>query len=631
MLDFVRRHATSWLVKVALFLIIIVFIFWGGYTYQSLKENQIAQVGDHYISIRDYNDAYNHLVENYRRRLGPGFSEEMIKRFNVKQQALDQLINHYLVMDAARKMGIVVTDREIQQRVLEFPVFQVDGRFDQKRYVGILHQNHLTPEAFEQQLADEICWQRVEAFVGRRALVTEEEVRADFRFNQTRIQLAYIIFDPRDYEAGISLDETAVQAFYQQHREEYKDPEKRRICYAILPLDDYLSAVTVSEDEMRQYYEDRNESFRYDEEVRARHVLVEVKPNASEEEEAGARAEAEKILQQARKGTDFAELARKYSKDTGSAKKGGDLGFFTRRKMVREFAEAAFNMKPGEISDLVRTEHGFHVIKVEEVRPERVEPFEEVKNRIEESLKKEKARDLAFKKARELSDLAYAQRDLGKAAESLNLAGKIREETLSVKDAIPGLDPPNPEIVRKIFALSEKETSDPMEYVHGFLVAQVLSVHPPEILPLEKVRERVEKELREEKARLVAEKDASDLLAEAKKLNSLDQAGKSRKLEVRRTEWFSRSDPDKKLKLPPDSGNAVFQLEPSNPFPETPLDLRKRVVVCQLLGKTTPAEIPDIERQSIVKRLRTQKQAALWQSWMEEQRRKAKIKQFREL
>jgi len=631
MLDFVRKHATSWLVKVALFLIIVVFIFWGGYTYQSLKENQIAQVGEQFISIKDYNDTYNRLVENYRRQLGPAFNEEMMKRFNLKQQALDQLINRILLLRAAKEMGIAVTDREIQQKVLEYPVFQADGKFDQKRYVGILRQNRLTPEMFEQQLADEIVWQKVEGFIKRRALVTDEEVLADFRFNQTRIQLAYVIFDPRDYESRVTVDDASLQAFYQEHKEEYKDPEKRQVSYAVLPLDDFLPAVKVSEDEMRQYYEDRPDSFRYEEEVRARHILIEVKPDASEEDTAKARAEAEKVLAQARKGMDFAELAKKNSKDSNSAKKGGDLGFFTRQKMVREFADAAFALKPGEISDVVQTEHGLHVIKVEEVRPERVESFEEARGPIEESLKKEKARDHAFRKARDLADLAYAQRDIKKAAQSLDLAGKVREESLGAKDALPGIDPPSPEIVRRIFAVPEKGTTEAMEFVHGFVVAQVLSVTPPEVLPMEKVKDRVEKEFRAQKARLAAEKDASEMLEEARKAHSLEQAAKTRKLELLRTESFSRSNPDKKLKLPPESTNAVFQLDSARPFPEAPLDLRKRVFVCQLLEKTIPSEIPENERLSVTKRIQMQKQAMVWQAWMEEQRGRAKIEQFREL
>jgi len=328
---------------------------------------------------------------------------------------------------------------------------------------------------------------------------------------------------------------------------------------------------------------------------------------------------------------DFAELAKKNSKDSNSAKKGGDLGFFTRQKMVREFADAAFALKPGEISDVVQTEHGLHVIKVEEVRPERVESFEEARGPIEESLKKEKARDHAFRKARDLADLAYAQRDIKKAAQSLDLAGKVREESLGAKDALHGIDPPSPEIVRKIFAVPERGTTEAMEFVHGFVVAQVLSVTPPEVLPMEKVKDRVEKEFRAQKARLAAEKDASEMLEEARKLHSLEQAAKTRKLELLRTESFSRSNPDKKLKLPPESTNAVFQLDSARPFPEAPLDLRKRVFVCQLLEKTIPSEIPENERLSVAKRIQMQKQAMVWQAWMEEQRGRAKIEQFREL
>lgn len=631
MLDLFRRHATSWLIKVALFLIVIVFIFWGGYTYRSKQETQIARIDDHYISIADYNQTYNQMVEMYRRQLGEAFSEDMIRQFNLKQQALDMLINRYLLARAAKELGLNATQQEIQQKILQYPVFQRDGSFDQKQYLLVLQQNRLTPEAFEQQIATELTAQKVEDFIKRRVIVSEEDILAEYRSTNARIQLAYVAFDPKSYEPKVSLDEKAVQNYYQEKQDKYMAPEKRRFAYVLFKSDDYLKDVKVSEDEVRQYYEDHQDNYHKEEEVRARHILFSVKEDAPEEEVKKVQAEAEKVLEQAKKGEDFAELAKKYSKDPGTAKNGGDLGYFTREKMVEPFSDAAFALKPGEISGLVRTNFGFHIIKVEDVRPEKTSPLEEVKAEIETAIKKEKARDIAYKNSRDFSDVVYARRNMEKAAQADKLQ-VTRTAPLSQKDTITGLEPSSANILNTVFSLPENGVSDVIEVPEGFVVAQVESVQAPAVLPFDQVKQQVEKDYREEQARTMAQKQASEFLAAAVKMKDLDQAAKEQKVEVNKTDWFSRREPDKNLRLRGDSLGKVFELQESYAFPDSPLvDVQNRFIVCRLLGKQVPEENLAKERTSIAKRILMQKQNALWVSWLNEQRQRSRIEKYREL
>jgi peptidyl-prolyl cis-trans isomerase D len=632
MLDVFRRHATSWLIKVFFALIVIVFIFWGGYSYREGGKAEVARVDDHVISVAEYDRAYSQMLEMYRRQLGGALSDEMLKQFNLKQQALDSLIDQFILTKAAQEFGLAATEQEVQQRILEFAAFQQDGKFSQERYNALLQQNRLTPETFEKQVGEEIGREKVEGFVKRRAVVTEEEIAADFHFTFQRIQLACVPFDPKQYEGQASVDEGKLRAFHEQHQEKYRDPQRRRLAYVKFKVDELLGQVSVSEEEIRQYYEENPRKYHQDAEVRARHILFKLKEDAPDAEVAKVRAEAEKVLTEARKGADFAALAAKHSKDEATAKNGGDLGFFGRDRMVPTFSEAAFSMKPGEISDLVRSPYGLHIIKVEEVRPESTRTLEQARTEVESTLKQEKARDLAFRKVTDFSDQVYATQDLEKVSKSLQREVVTHEGWLSQNDPFPGMEGAAPEFMGKIFGMPEKGMSDVVEVSDGFVVVQVKGIQAEKTAPLEKVKSQVEKDYREEEGRNLAQKHATELLEAARKSGSLEESAKAGKLEAQKTDWFSRRQPDKDLKLRGDSLSRVFRLQADQPFPEGPVtDINNRFVVCQLLGKLDPDADVEKERAAIMKRLLTQKQSTVWRNWLEERKKQADVKILKEL
>lgn len=631
MLYLFRKHASSWLIKVALFLIVIVFVFWGGYSYQSRNENQIARVGDQYISINEYNQSYNNIVEGYRRQLKEAFTEDLAQRLNLKQQALDALIERLLIAKASEEMGLKATNAEIQRRVLEIPAFLDNGRFDRNRYIALLQQNRLTPEAFEQQLGRDLSVQKVHEFILRRAVVSEEEIVADFHFNHDLIQVDYVLFDPKSYEDKVTVEEAGLAEFFEKNQDHYKDPERRQIVYVLFRPEAYIEAVNVSGDELREYYEDHSADFNRPQEVKARHILFTVSEGASEEEAAKVRARAQKILGEARKGADFGELARKHSQDTASAPNGGDLGYFSREQMEPAFSDAAFNLKPGQISEPVRTRFGYHVIKVEDVHPERTASFEDALPDIDMEIRKVRAKDVAYEKARDFLDLAYARKDVEKPAESENLTVAGAGSWVTSTELFPGLDL-TPIRMRKLFALGQGEISELFETPQGFVVAQVKAIQPPQAVPIDKVRARVEKDYRAEQAGVLARQKASELLAAAGKMGSLSEAAKGMKLTARTSDWFSRKEPDNDLKLlRGEALRKVHRLDENSPFPDAPIELGNRFMVCQLKGKKSPEDKLQAERANIASRLHEEKREMIWQAWMDEQRRRTKVELFREL
>ncbi len=624
MLTLFRKHATSWLIKVALFAIVIVFIFWGGYSYQSRKASRLARVGDVYITYADYNRAYDQLLNMYRQRFGNQLNQELLERLNVKKQALDLLIDRVLIALAAQKLGLETTAEELQREVLKYPVFQRNGRFDRDLYVRVLLRNRMTPEVFEQQLAQDLTLRKVERFVKNQAVVTDGELNAALSHEYSEIKIAYVTFDPAAFEKDVSVDEKAVRAYFEKNKERYKEPEKRRFAWVVFRAEDFLDQVSVKEDEVRAYYDDHPGEFYQEKEVRARHILFRLKQGASPEEEKKVEEKARKVLELARKGENFAKLAEKYSEGP-TAKKGGDLGYFTHDRMVPAFADAAFALKPGEISDLVRTPFGFHIIKTEDVRPEKTIPFEEARKDIEKKLKMEKAKDVAYARARDFADMAFADGDVVKAAERLKLTVHHPGTWFSALDSLPSLGNAA-NVVKEFFSLDQGQVSNIIEIPDGYVVGQVKEVKAPQVPPFEKVKDRVAEDYRKDQAREKAREAAKAFIQAVSKSRDFQKAAKAAGLDVKETGWFSRNNPDDKLPLWGEAAEKVFLLTSKHPVSREPLMWRDKVLVCSLLDRRPPSkETIEKSKEKVKAQILQKKQEQLWQAWLAKQREETEV------
>ena len=626
MLDFVRKHSRSWGVKVLLWLVIIVFIGWGGYLYQTRHEYDIARVGDHYISTSEYTTAYNNMVEEVRKQYGGALPEELMRSLDLREQALQALIQHYLIVRGAKDLGLMATNDELRRKILEIPGFQTEGKFDAKRYEGILRQMRMTPDIFEQQMSEDITTLKVEAFIKGRAVVSEDEILTDYHLNHDQIKVAYVVFDPRSFEGNVTVEEPALQSFYQNNQDRYMEPEKREIVYVLLNKEDLEKEIHPGEDEINRYYEDNVARFKREKQVRAQHILLRVKPDAPQAEVDKIRAQAQKILDEARKGKDFAELAKKYSQDETTVKKGGELGFFSSKQMDTGFSAAAFALQPGEISELVRTPYGFHIIKLEEITEARTAPIDEVRGEIEKDIRSQGAQDIALKQMRNLRDLAYARKDIDKAA---------LEMKMTVSDpvwiAMSEDQPPFPAPIKaKLFELGQGDVSDMLELPKGFAIAQVKSIKRPQPIPFENLKDKVTTDFRADQAKGLAQKRASEILAQAKEKGSLADVAKAQNINLRQSEFFSRQDPDKDFKLLRGASlNSIFSLQDSKPFPEGPLELGNRFTVCQFQGKNPAGEPSQKEKAEIADRIVRHKETAIWKAWLTEMGRTTKVERLR--
>jgi peptidyl-prolyl cis-trans isomerase D len=437
--------------------------------------------------------------------------------------------------------------------------------------------------------------------------------------------------DPGSFEDKVTVEEPALQTYYQNNQSRYMQPEQRETAYVLLNEEDLEKEIHPTEDEIKSYYEDNLTRFTQDKQARARHILFRIKPDAPEAEAEKVRAQARKVLDEARKGTDFGELAKKHSQDEATTEKGGELGFFPFKQMDPAFSKAAFALQPGEMSDLVRTPYGFHIIKLEEIREARTAPIEEVKGEIEKEIKSQSARDLAFKQARNLRDLAYARKDIAKAAQEMKMT--VSDPvwiTMSENQSDPG---PLPESVKtKLFQLGQDDVSEMLELPKGFVVAQVKSIKRPQPIPFENAKDKVTADFRAARAKELAQKRAAEILAEAKEKKSLADVAKAQKINLRQSELFSRRYPDKDLKLHRGASlNSMFSLDDSKPFPDSPLELGSGFMICQFQEKKPAGDPSEAEKDDISSEILRQKQTAIWKAWLTEIGKATRVERLKEI
>jgi peptidyl-prolyl cis-trans isomerase D len=535
MLNVFRKKAGSWMVKAILGAIIIVFIFWGIGNYGEKQGNIVAVVNGEKITIDEYRDAYENLLEQFRKRFGNNLNDEMIKIFRIKHQALNMLINRKLMINAAKKLKLRVSQDEIISAIKNFEAFQTGGTFDKRLYANILNRIRITPDKFEAEQGVGLLLNKLRLFITDCVKVSEQEAREWFVWNNSSVKIDYVIFDPESYKDIDPSDKEAAE-YFELHKEEYKTEPMVKVRYIHFDPENYKPMVTISDDELRNYYEMNPEEFIKPKTVEARHILIKTDKNDSPEKIEEKRKRILEIQKMAEKN-DFAELARKYS-ECPSRDNGGFLGAFTQKDMVKPFADKAFSMSINEISDPVRTRFGWHIIKLEKINEESIIPFKEAAVKIREKITKERAVNLAYDEAEKVYDASFAGDDLVTAAQEHNL--KIETTDFFTKQGPENgiSDPLN--FASASFSLGDMELSDILDLKDGYYILQLIDKLPPEIPEFTAVRDKVRTDLIKLKQREKAEHDAKAFLGDLKNGVAMTLGAEKYNLKVLTSDFFKR-------------------------------------------------------------------------------------------
>jgi peptidyl-prolyl cis-trans isomerase D len=517
MFDFV--HEKRRLVQAILLLVTVPFALWGVASYRNSASgaDALATVDGEKITQVEFDKALQQQQNRMRQAMGAAYDPAMFERPEIKHSILTGLVNQRLLMSKAREAGLTVSDEQLAQVIAGIKAFQKDGSFDKKQYQEVLARQNMSPLMFEARVRQELAMTQLTDGYRRNgyasAAVADELIRLNEQ--QRTVSVAQVTSDA--YMKQAKVDDAAVKAYYEKNQSEFKMPQQARVEYVEFSANDLLPHITVGDDEIKKYYEDHKHEFGTQEQRDAAHILIAVASQASAAEKQAARKKAERILQEVKKSPQkFAELAKKYSQDPGSARQGGDLGFFSRGMMVKPFDDAAFSLKPGEISGLVQSEFGFHIIKLLAIKPARIKPLSQVRGDIVQQLKQQKASDKFAELADKFSNTVYEQSDsLKPAAELVNVPV---QQSGWLDKGRPGALPWNDKALQAVFSndvIKEKRNSEAVEIAPNTLLSvRVLDYKPASTRPLGEVAAAIRQKLQRQQAEQLAVKHGQEMLAQ---------------------------------------------------------------------------------------------------------------------
>ena len=634
MLDLLRKRAQSPLIQGIILIIALVFIFWGvGSSYRGSK-NSVVQVNDESIPYEEFQKTYELLATQYRNQFGGNLPKGVLEMLDIEGQALEQLIQQSLLRQGAGDMGIMVSDFEVQQAIEKMEAFRTDGIFNAEQYKNILSSSGMTPVAFEQSMRSELLAGKVMEHLSRFAKLTPLEIEEEFEFDNEEINIEYVSFNGPDFKEKVAASGDDLKAFYEENRENYLTDPQIKLQFLAFPFNSDAKA-SISDEEVDSFYRQYQNRYNIPEERSARHILIKTSEEDSEETLVAKREKAEQVLELARSGEDFAALAKQYSEGP-TGPKGGDLGSFPRGRMVKAFDDAVFSLNEGDISDIVETQFGFHIIKLEKVELAFSRTLAEVKNEIISELQEKRSRELAFKKASESYESIILAGSLEKFSQNTDMEISKTDFFSRKNPAASGFSKgmlTEPAFLNAAFALNKGELSSLVETPEGYAIIYATEKKEPETSPFSDVQERVEADYFSSRSDALAKEAAEAMLTALKERGLMDLSVETEKYDKKPKEsgYFSRSSPPGES-LPAQITESSFGLSAEKPFPEDIATSNGTYYVFWLADRKAPS--PDLlEEKGAPFRtgLLERKKTAILTSWLENLRSKADIKINKEL
>ena len=511
MFESIRKHSKIFMVLLFL-LVIPSFVLVGiDSNYFTEKSPVVATVNGQEITQAEWDNAHRQEIDRIRAQ-SPSIDPKLLDSSQARYATLERMVRDRVYAAAAEKMHLVTSDARLARTLQTMPAIaslkRPDGSLDVEAYRALVGAQGMTPEGFEASVRRDLSLNQVMAGVADSALASPSEVRLamDAFYQSREIQVAR--WSAAEFASKVTVVDADLQAYYQAHPDKFQQPEQADVEYLVLDLDAVRAGVVLSEEDLRTYYKENLARLASNEERRASHILINAPKSASAADRAAAKVRATEILEQVRKSpSEFAALAKKHSEDAGSAPLGGDLNFFGRGAMVKPFEDAAYALNKGEISGLVESEFGFHILQLTDIKTPRTPSFEELRPSLESELKQQQAQRKYAEVAETFANSVYEQADsLKPVAEKLRLklqsaTGVSRQPSGKVQDVLA-----NPKFLEVLFssdALEKKRNTEALEIGPNQMVAgRIVEYTPAAPLPLDAVKEQV-------RALIVAEKSAA--------------------------------------------------------------------------------------------------------------------------
>jgi peptidyl-prolyl cis-trans isomerase D len=531
MFDFVRNN-TKIMMGILFLLIIPSFVLFGleGYSRFNDKGAVVAKVNGNKINQTDWDAAHKREVDRIRASM-PNLDAKLFDTAEAKYATLERLVRDQVISAAAQKLQLVASDtrlaRELQQSPAIAALRTADGKLDMERYKQLAASQGMTPEMFEMQVRADLSNRQVIQGVQASAYATSAQTQTAMNAFMQRREVQILNFPAADYLGKITVSDADLQAYYDKNKDKYQSPESADIEYVVLDIESLRQSITLNEQDLKSYYEQNLQRLSSKEERRASHILITAAKDSPEAEKKTARAKAEELLKLVKaKPASFADVARKNSQDPGSAVKGGDLDFFGRGAMVKAFEDAAFSMKTSDISDLVESEFGYHIIQLTDIKAAKAQSFESMRPSLEADLKKQQAQRKYAELAETFSNTAYEQSDsLKPVADKLKLniqkANQVARQPTQARSVLS-----HPGLLQAMFSeasLQKQRNTEAIEVAPSTLVsARVVKHQAASTLPLAEVKEFVKRALTQEKAAEMAKAQGEQRLTALKASTGAD-------------------------------------------------------------------------------------------------------------
>src|SRR4051812_3541044 len=629
MLDRMRRHR-GWL-KWSLAIVVVSFVLL--YIPSFMKDGAqgaannavVADVDGREITAAQFRRVYQAQMQQYRQSYGANVDERLLKQLGIDQRIVQQLVQEEASLAEAKRLGIKASDAEVRERILALPAFQDNGQFiGEARYQQLLRMQTppMRADEFEDQVRRSIIAEKMQAALTGWMTVSDSDVVTEFKRRNEKVKLAVVNFPADKFREAAVASDAEVAKYFEDHKESYRIGEKRKVRYLLIDQEALRAKATVTGQQIERSYNDNIQQYSTPEQVRASHILLKTEGK----DDAAVKKQAEDLLAQIKKGANFEELAKKNSQDEASAAKGGDLDFFNKGQMVPEFDKVAFSLQPGQLSDLVKTSYGYHIIKVTDKRPASQKTLAEVRTQIEDQLKFEQASAAAQKLADQVASELKKPSDFESVARAHGL--QTGEPGLSQRDEpIAGIGM-SPAVGQAAFELKEGEVSEPLRTPQGFAFITVTGKQAPYLPKLDEVKSKVRDEVLKQKAIEAARQKAAAINAEMKS-GDFEKAAKAAGLDVKTTDLIARGAPIGEIGVSPAIEAAAFGL-PQGAVSDPIVTENGAAIVKVVERKDVAADEMAKQKDSLHTELINDRKQRFFAAYMAKARQKMKIQINRE-
>jgi len=614
-------------VKPLIWILIIALVISIGFTYgygrlSQRKIEPIAKVNGVPISYAKFAQVYTNVQKNYEQN-GQKISSQMDKY--LKKMVLNQLIINELLWQETKRAKIKVSEKEVKEMIKNIMINL--GLPSREAFLRFLTYQHISYPQLEEEIKKEIAINKLKDGVQNSIEITDKEIEDRWLKENERVKVEYLLISPGKYEKDVKIEPKDIENYYKEFKQDFTVPEKVKVDYILLKPEEFKNKVVISEQMLKDYYKEHLDSYLVPEKRRVSHILIRLPSSQmSEEEKKEAKKKIEEVQKKLKEGGDFADLCKKYSEDTSTRDKGGDLGFFTEQELASSsFVKSVFSLKKvGDISDIVETPLGYHLIKLTEIKPAYTKAFEEVKKQIEEELSGEKSWELAKREGEEI------KKEITSHFTSFEEYTKKHPEVSKTTpffardDKIEGLGW-DTNFNQTAFSLKNGEISPLLKLSSGYCLLKLKERKPSYIPPLKDVKKEIEKKLTQEKAETLAEEKAKEIRKKIKENTNLSSLAKEIGIEYkdlgyhRRSDWIEGMYQEDKEKFT----RVAFSLK-KNEVSE-PLLLTNGYYLIKLTDRDSSLKEFSKQKEKLTNEMLSQKRAEIFNAWVENLKEKAKI------